>query len=257
MRIRSLLAALLAGLLVASATPALAESKSTALSPAQEKAVRKLVRDYLFENPEIIIEAMQKLREKRKLAERQRIGKVLASYRQQIYENPQSPIAGNPKGDVTIVEFFDYQCGYCKSVMDRLLKTVRGDGNIRLVFKEFPILGPNSVFAARAALASRGQKKYFEFHELLMGFKGKLSREAVFALAKSIGLDTKRLARDMNDPKIKKTIARNFQLAQLLKINGTPAFIIGDKLVPGALSKQQLEAYIAGARDKRVSAQPR
>ena len=248
MRLRTFLAALIIMLL---AGPAFAESSSKALSPAQEEAVRKLVRDYLVKNPEVIIEAMAKLREKRQQAERARVGKVLAGYREQIFENPQSPIAGNPKGDVTIVEFFDYQCGYCKAVMDRLLKTVKGDGKIRLVFKEFPILGPDSVFAARAALASRKQGKYSEFHELLMGFKGKLSQEAVFALAKSIGLDTKKLAKDMTDPKIRKIIARNFQLAQLLKINGTPAFIIGDQLVPGALSKQQLDAYIASARDKK------
>ena len=251
MRLRSLPAVLLAGLLAVTAAPVLAQSTAKALTPAQERAVRKLVRDYLIKNPEIIIEAMQKLREKRQQVERDRIGKVLVAYRTQIFENPQSPIAGNPKGDVTIVEFFDYQCSYCKAVMERLLETVKSDGKIRLVFKEFPILGPNSVFAARAALASRNQRKYFEFHELLMGFKGKLSQEAVFVLAKSIGLDTKRLAKDMNDPVIRKIIARNFQLAQLLKINGTPAFIIGDRLVPGALSKQQLDTFIASARDKK------
>lgn len=250
MRLRIFLAALLAGLLAASA-PVLAESTAKALTPAQEQAVRKLVRDYLVDNPEIIVEAMQRLRAKRQRSEQDRIAKVLVAYRTQIFENPRSPITGNPKGDVTIVEFFDYQCGYCKAVMDRLLKTVKDDGNIRLVFKEFPILGPNSVFAARAALASRNQGKYFEFHELLMGFKGKLSQEAVFVLAKSIGLDTKRLAREMNERKIRKIIARNFLLAQRLKINGTPAFIIGDKLVPGAVSQQQLDAYIASARDKK------
>jgi protein-disulfide isomerase len=251
MRLRFLPAALLAGLLAVTAAPVLAQGTSKALTPAQEQAVRKLVRDYLIENPEIIVEAMQRLRQKRQRAERERIGKVLVAYRTQIFENPRSPIAGNPKGDVTIVEFFDYQCPYCKQVMDRLLKTVADDGKIRLVFKEFPILGPNSMFAARAALASRNQGKYFKFHELLMGFKGKLSQEAVFVLAKSIGLDTKRLARDMDDPKIRKMIARNLQLAQLLKINGTPAFIIGDRLVPGAISRQQLEAYVARARDKK------
>lgn len=251
MRFRSLPAALLAGLLAATAAPVLAQGTAKALTPAQEQAVRKLVRDYLIENPEIIVEAMQRLRDKRQLAERERIAKVLVDYRTQIFENPRSPVTGNPKGDVTIVEFFDYQCTYCKQVMDRLLKTVEGDGKIKLVFKEFPILGPNSMFAARAALASRRQGKYFKFHELLMGFKGKLSQETVFVLAKSIGLDTKRLAKDMNDPKIRKMISRNFELAQRLKINGTPAFIIGDKLVPGAINQQQLDDYIASARDKK------
>ena len=251
MRFRSLPAALLAGLLAATAAPVLAQGTAKALTPAQEQAVRKLVRDYLIENPEIIVEAMQRLRDKRQLAERERIAKVLVDYRTQIFENPRSPVTGNPKGDVTIVEFFDYQCPYCKQVMDRLLKTVEGDGKIKLVFKEFPILGPNSMFAARAALASRRQGKYFKFHELLMGFKGKLSQETVFVLAKSIGLDTKRLAKDMNDPKIRKIISRNFELAQRLKINGTPAFIIGDKLVPGAINQQQLDDYIASARDKK------
>ncbi len=251
MRLRSLLAGLLAGLLLVTTAQVFAQGMSKALNPAQEDAVRKLVRDFLIKNPEVIVEAMQGLREKRKQAERGRIGKVLVTYRKQIFENPQSPITGNPKGDVTIVEFFDYQCPYCKQVMGRLLKTVADDGKIRLVFKEWPILGPNSMFAARAALAAHRQGKYFKYHEVVMGFKGKLTQEAVFVLAKSIGLDTKQLAKDMNDPKIRKIIARNFKLAERLKINGTPAFIIGDQLIPGAITQQQLKAFIARARGKK------
>ena len=152
---RSFAAALISASLVLPSLAAADESKAKqSFTPSQEEAIRKLVKDYLIKNPEVLVEAMQKLREKQQAAERQRVKRALVALRSDIYENPESPVAGNPKGDVTIVEFFDYQCGYCKSVADRVLKTVKDDGNVRLVFKEFPILGAQSVFAAKAALAA-------------------------------------------------------------------------------------------------------
>ena len=246
---RSFAAALIGASLVVPSLAAADDSKAKqSFTPGQEEAIRKLVKDYLIKNPEVLVEAMQKLREKQQAAERQRLKRALVALRSDIYENPESPVAGNPKGDVTIVEFFDYQCGYCKSVVDRLLKTVKDDGNVRLVFKEFPILGAQSVFAAKAALAARKQGKYNEFHEALMRLKGGINHDSVFAVAKSVGIDTKQLAKDMTDPALDKVIQKNFAIARALRINGTPAFIIGDQLVPGAVNEQNLKAFIERAR---------
>jgi len=250
MRFRLLAAAALGAVLIAGAGPALPETAKAPLSAAQEKAIKDLVRKYIIAHPEIIVEAMEKLRAERQKREKERVKAALVSMRKDIYDDPASPIAGNKDGDVVIVEFFDYQCGYCKSVVDRLMKTIKTDGKIKIVFKEFPILGPGSVLAARAALAARKQGKYFEFHDKLMRLKGRVNQVSVFAVAKSVGLDTKRLAADMRDPAIDKALRANYALAKALSINGTPAFIIGNQLVPGAVSQEMLKDYIEQARKK-------
>jgi protein-disulfide isomerase len=250
MRFRPLAAAALALLLIAGSGAALAETAKKPLSAAQEEAIKALVKKYIIENPEIIVEAMERLRAERQKREKTRVKQALVALRKQIYEDKASPVGGNRQGDVVIVEFFDYQCGYCKSVVDRLMKTVKKDGKIKLVFKEFPILGPQSVFAARAALAARKQGKYFVFHDTLMRLKGRVTQASVFAIAKSVGLDTKQPAKDMRDPAIDKALRANFALARALRINGTPAFIIGDQLVPGAVGQEMLDSYIEQARKK-------
>lgn len=255
MRFRPLAAAAMGLLLLAgplSAAPAAfaAEAKAP-LTAAQEEAIKALVKRYIIEHPEIIVEAMERLRADREKKQKQAVKATLVAKRKEIFENPASPIGGNAAGDVTIVEFFDYQCGYCKGVVDRLMKTVKADGKIRLVFKEFPILGPHSVFASRAALAAKKQGKYFEFHNAMMRLKGAVNKESVFAVAKSVGIDTKQLAKDMRDPAIEKALRANFALARALRINGTPAFIIGEELVPGAVPQKMLESYIEQARSKK------
>ena len=259
MRFRSLAAAalgflLVAGTLISAGTlgvpPAFAAEAKKPLTAAQEEAIKALVKKYLIAHPEVIVEAMERLRAEREKRQKEQAKAALVAKRKEIFEDAASPIGGNEAGDVTIVEFFDYQCGYCKSVVDRLMKTVKKDGKIKMVFKEFPILGPHSVFAARAALAAKKQGKYFEFHNAMMRFKGAVNQESVFAIAKSVGIDTKQLAKDMRDPAIAKALRANFALARSLRINGTPAFIIGDELVPGAVNQQMLESYIEQARKK-------
>jgi len=253
MRFRLLAAAALGFFLIAgplSATSAMAAEAKKPLTSAQEEAIKSLVKKYLIEHPEVIVEAMERLRAERQKREKEQVKAALVAMRRQIYEDAASPVAGNKAGDVVIVEFFDYQCGYCKSVIDRLMKTVKADGKIKLVFKEFPILGPQSVFAARAALAAKKQGKYLEFHDKLMRLKGRITQTSVFAVAKSVGIDTKQLAKDMRDPAIDKAIRANYALARTLRINGTPAFIIGDQLVPGAVNQQMLDGYIQQARKK-------
>jgi protein-disulfide isomerase len=232
------------------AGPVLAAEAKKPLSGAQEEAVKALVKKYLIEHPEIIVEAMERLRAERENKQKAQVKAALVAKRQEIYADAASPTAGNTSGDVTIVEFFDYQCGYCKGVVDRLMKTVKSDGKIKIVFKEFPILGPQSVFAARAALAAKKQGKYFEFHNAMMRMKGAVNQVSVFAVAKSVGIDTKQLAKGMGDPAIEKALRANFALARTLRINGTPAFIIGNELVPGAVNQQMLESYIEAARKK-------
>lgn len=233
---------------LALAGPAGAADAPKAFSPEQEKAIREVVRDYLVNHPEVLVEAIQALQEKQQAAEKDQRQKALVAHRAELEQDADSPVAGNPKGNVTIVEFFDYRCPYCKSVSDRLFDTVKADGNVRYVLKEFPILGPESVVAAKAALAARKQGKYVEFHRALMAVRGNLDENAVMALAKTVGLDAKRLRDDMDGPAIAESLDRNLKLAQALKIDGTPAFVVGDQLVPGAVSTEALKMLIDQTR---------
>ena len=159
-----------------------------------------------------------------------------------------SPVSGNPKGDVTLVEFFDYQCGYCKRSLKPVRDLLETDRQLRIVWKEFPILGPVSRFAARAAMASENQGRYLEFHVAVMGSRGKLTEDRVMTLAGSVGLDVQRLRRDMDDPAIEEYLDETIRLAQVLGIRGTPAFVIGDTLVPGVVGDARLKELIAKAR---------
>lgn len=221
------------------------------LSPAQEEAVERILRDYLLEHPEIIVESIQRMQEAERVAEAERRQVTLAELRPALNESPGSPTAGNPDGDVTVIEFFDYRCPYCKRVVEPLLEAVTEDGQVRLVFKEFPILGDDSVFAARAALAARLQDDalYRDFHIALMGSKSKLTEPIVMAIAEATGLDVERLRADMKAPEVEDEIRQNYVLARALDIDGTPAFIIGEQVVPGAISLDDIKDLIDKARN--------
>lgn len=217
---------------------------------AQEEAIRDIVRDYLVEHPEIIVEAIEALRQRQQVQEQENARQAVAANADALFDDPHAPVIGNPDGDVTIVEFFDYRCGYCKSVLPALVDLMEQDGNIRMVMKEFPILGPESRFAARAALAARAQGLYSEFHLKLMQAKGELSEDAVMAIAESIGLDVDKLRDDMGSETIDRALQRNFELAERLSIRGTPAFVIGDELVPGAIGADQLRRLVEQQRER-------
>jgi len=210
--------------------------------------IERIVRDYLREHPEVILEAVDAFKKKQEEAELTDIKKAMAARRAEIVSDPSSPVGGNVKGDVTLVEFFDYQCGVCKSVHGMVADMVKSDGRIRRVYKDWPILGPESMFAARAALASRKQDKYVAFHDALMEAKAPLSDQTVFATAKTVGIDIARLKRDMNDPEIAAILQRNFALADALHINGTPSFVIGNVLVRGARDLDSMRDLVARAR---------
>ncbi len=230
------------------ATSLILPSNAPAGEATDKTAVEQIVREYLLANPEIIVEAMAVLRERERVAEATESEQSINDHYESLTRSPDDPVAGDPDGDVVIVEFFDYRCPYCKRVVEPLMKAVEDDGNIRLVFKEYPILGPESAFAARAALAANKQGKYTELHVALMSSEGQLTEANVFKIAKSVGLDTDQLRSDMDDPEIERQIAANYALANILGIKGTPAFVIGRELVPGAIDMQRMKRYIAQAR---------
>jgi len=231
--------------------PVYADSAKPVFSSIQNKAIEKIVHDYLLAHPEVIVEAMHELEAREKAQSADKFDKALAGNRQQIYNDPGSFVAGNRVGDITIVEFFDYQCGYCKRAFGPLMQALESDSRIRLVLKEFPILGPTSITASRAVMAAGRQGKYFEMHKALYESKGSLSDEKVIGIARDLGLDIKKLAADMKSPEIGKIIDRNYALADALGIEGTPAFIIGDKLYPGALDSERLEGILEEQRKKK------
>ncbi len=247
MRLARILVAVLA-VLVLGASPATAAEDT--LSPGQKRAVEEVVREYLRRNPEILLEAIAAVRAKSDAEQQTKVRKNLVSLRSELENDPASPVGGNPRGNVTIVEFFDYQCPYCKRVFPAVQKLLESDGNIRYVFKEFPILGPQSVVAARAALAvwKLDKDKYVSFHTALMQTKGRLSEQRILNIAAESGLDVERLRAAMADPGIGKALARNYELAKALDINGTPAFVIGDRVVPGAVDLETLTALVSQAR---------
>ena len=234
---------LIAPLLLAAA-PLAAEEPS----PAETERVQRIVRDYLQQHPEVIIEAIKSYQDKRAAAEAGKARQTISALQDELLRDPASPVGANPAGDVSIVEFFDYRCPYCKAVAPDLAKALAADGKVRLIYKEFPILGASSMLAAKAALASQQQGKYIPFHEKLIAFKGNLDEVAIFAMAADIGLDVAKLKSDMQKPEIDAAIQRNYKLADKLAIQGTPAFVIGSELLPGAASVDELTAAIRRAR---------
>ena len=216
----------------------------------EKKRIEKIIREYLINNPEVLEEAIRALQAKREARRQTAARASIRKNRKQIYQDPDDPVGGNPNGDVTIVEFFDYRCGFCKRVAPVVEEALAKDKKIRLVYKEFPVLGPNSVLAARAALAARAQGKYLVFHKALMKAKISYDEASIMKIAALVGIDTARLKKDMQAPAIQAQIAKTRALARSLNIRGTPAFIVGEQLFPGALKPAQLAHMIQQARKK-------
>lgn len=241
-------AAVLGLALVGAATPTV-YAQAQSVDPETAR-IEKIVRDYLLRNPEVLLEAMQALKEKQQ-DEQERVAQAaIRTNRDTLFKDPNSFVAGNPNGNFTVVEFFDYRCGYCKQARPAVAEMLKRDPNVRLVLKEFPILGPDSLTASRAAVAALiGQKdKYYAFHQALYDYKAALSEDAVLSIAKSTGLDVDKLKQDMKSPKVDQILADNRALGDKLAINGTPAFIIGNQLLPGAAPVESLLAAVSQAR---------
>jgi len=229
-----------------SSAPAAAQQAADTMDKEQ---IEQIVRDYLLKNPEIVIQAIEGYQAQQRLAEHQKRQQALAELRERIYNDPNSPDNGVTDYDVTMIEFFDYQCHYCKKIFPDLVSVMDGDKRLRVVFKELPILGPASTYAARAALAARKQGKYMEFHTALMDLRGQLNEQRVMRTAAEIGLDTEQLAADMNDPEVEAQIRSNLSIAQEVGINGTPAMLIGNKFIPGAIDRAQMLKLVAEVRE--------
>lgn len=225
--------------LAALALPAAAEEIAPGLD---RETLRREIRAYLLENPEVLYEALEILENRRRIAEAAAERDLVRAHAEEIRNDGYSHVAGNPDGRLTVVEFFDYRCGYCKRAHADITTLVRTNPDIRFVLKEFPILGPDSLLAARAAMAAlrQGGGKYYDFHNRLMTFGGAINDAVIDKLAERSGIDVARMRADMALPEIEQQIARTHALAQTLGLNGTPTFIIGDRIVRGAIPLDEM-----------------
>ncbi len=230
------------------ATPASADS----FSDTQRSDIEAIVRNYLVTHPEVLEEAMTELSKRQADAEAKKHEASITENANAIFNSPRQVVLGNKDGDVTFVEFFDYNCGYCKRAMTDMLDLLKSDSKLKVVLKEFPVLSQGSVEAAQVAVAVRMQdptgKKYLDFHQKLLGGRGPADKAHALAAAKDAGLDVARIEKDMNSPEARATIEENFKLAESMGMNGTPSYVIGKQVVVGAVGLEGLKEKIGIAR---------
>lgn len=243
------LAAVCAALL-AFASPEI--SRAAEFSASQRSEIEKIVREYIIAHPEVLQEAMAELEKRQAAAEAEKHKDAVKQHAQALFSSPRQVVLGNPQGNVTFVEFFDYNCGYCKRAMDDMMALMKSDPKLKVVLKEFPVLGPGSVEAAQVGIAVHMQdktgKKYLEFHQKLLGSRGQADRARALAVAKEIGMNMAQIDKDMQGPEVKATLQENFKLAEALGLNGTPSYVIGDKVIIGAVGLAPLQEGINNAR---------
>jgi protein-disulfide isomerase len=250
MRIKARLAfaAAAVSLALAGAPPAVADS----FSADQREEIGKIVKDYLLTHPEVMQDVMAELEKHQQSVEAEKHRAAVAENKATLFSSPHQVVLGNPQGNVTMVEFFDYNCGFCKRAMSDMLDLIKSDGNLKFVLKEFPVLGEGSVEAARVAVAARMQdtsgKKYVEFHQKLLGGRGGADKMHALAVAKEVGFDMPRLERDMGSDEVKKTIEENMKLAEALGVSGTPSYVVGQEVVIGAVGLDALRDKINAER---------
>jgi protein-disulfide isomerase len=218
----------------------------------QREEIEKIVKEYIIAHPEVLQEAMTELDKRQAEADAEKARATIKNNEQAIFDSPRQVTVGNPQGDVTLVEFFDYNCGYCKRALSDLVDLMKSDSKLRVVLKEFPVLGPSSIEAAQVAVAVRMQdktgKKYLEFHQKLLGGRGQADRARALAVAKDVGLDMTRLEKDMASDEAKATFDENIKLAEALGMNGTPSYVIGSEVVVGAAGLEALRQKVNTAR---------
>jgi protein-disulfide isomerase len=239
-----------AALALGAAAPAAAQD----FSPAQRGEIEKIIKEYLIKHPEVLQEVMAELEKKQQLAETEKARSAIKNHSEALFNSPRQVVLGNPQGDVTFVEFFDYNCGYCKRALNDMMELMGKDPKLKVVLKEFPVLGPGSVEAAQVAVAVRMQdktgKKYLEFHQKLLTGRGQIDKAKALAAAKEIGLDMARMEKDLKSDEIGKTLEESMKLAEALGLNGTPSYVIGNDVVIGAVGLAQLGQKIQAARQQ-------
>ncbi|HSD93333.1 MAG TPA: DsbA family protein [Methyloceanibacter sp.] len=235
------------------AAPGVVDAPSAALD---EKRIVDIVQDYLIKNPEILVEMTTELDKRQQAEQAEQQVTVISENSDAIFRSPLSYAAGNPDGDVSVVEFFDYNCGFCRRALPDVVKLIDNDDKVRVVFKEFPIFGEESEDAAKAALAAGKQGKYFEMHQKLFSESGKANKEKALKIAQELGLDIPQLETDMASAEVQQAIDEAKDLAVKLGLQGTPFYLIGDRNVPGAPDDlyDQLTAKVAEVREQGCEA---
>jgi protein-disulfide isomerase len=238
----------LAFTLGATVAPAHAQS----VSAPQRTEIEKIIREYLLAHPEVLQEAMAELEKKQQVAESEKARGAIRTHSDALFNSPRQVTLGNPQGDVTFVEFFDYNCGYCKRALTDMMELMGKDPKLKVVLKEFPVLGPASVEVAQVGVAVRMQdktgKKYLEFHQKLLTGRGQVDKAKAIAAAKDVGLDMARLEKDLKSDEIGKTLEESMKLAEALGLNGTPSYVINNDVVIGAVGLAALSQKIQAAR---------
>jgi protein-disulfide isomerase len=248
--LRSFSAGLLAVLL---ALPAAAPVRAQSFTSDQRSEIERIVKEYLLSHPELLQDVMTELEKRQTAADAEKHRSAVKEYSAAIFASPRQVTLGNTQGDVTVVEFFDYNCGYCKRAMNDMLELLKTDAKLKFVLKEFPVLGESSVQAAQVAAAVRmqdksGGKKYLEFHQKLLSGRGQADKTRALAVAKEVGLDVARIEKDMVGDEVKAQLEESFKLADALGLNGTPSYVVGGDVVIGAVGLNTLKEKVNTAR---------
>jgi protein-disulfide isomerase len=233
-------------------SPAAQTPSAQTFSTDQRHEIENIIKNYLVQHPEILQDAMDALDKHQKEADAEKARATIKDNNATIFNSPHQVVLGNPQGNVTMVEFFDYNCGFCKRALPDMLELLKTNPDLKFVLKEFPVLGQGSVEAAHVAVAARMQdssgKKYIEFHQKLLGGRGPADKAHALAVAKEVGFDMARIEKDMDSDEVKKTIDEDMKLADALGVNGTPTYVVGDEVVVGAVGLDELRAKIKAAQ---------
>ncbi|WP_445504005.1 DsbA family protein [Microvirga sp. G4-2] len=228
-----------------------AQAQNAVFNEQQKQAIGEVVREYLLKNPEVLAEVISELEKRQAEAQQTAQASAVKETKQTLLNAPHSYVAGNPSGDVTLVEFFDYNCGYCKKALSDVQTLLKSDPKLRVVLKDFPVLGPDSVEASRVALAVKNQlqgQKLFDYHVKVLETRGRVGGERAMAVAKEMGVDMAKLQKDMDSPELRAALQENMALGDKLNLTGTPAFIIGETVIPGAVGLEPLKQVVDNVR---------
>ena len=232
--------------------PAAPGSRPAEFSAPQKTEIEKIIRDYIVSHPEVLQEAIAELDKRQAAADTEKAKAAVASNAEALFNSSRQVVLGNPKGDVTLVEFFDYNCALLQARLPDMMELLKDDPKLKVVLKEFPVLGPGSVEAAKVAVAVRMQdktgKKYLDFHQKLLGGRGQADKARALAVAKEVGMDMARLDKDMASDEVKVSLEESLKLAETLGLNGTPSYIIGSDVVVGAVGLDALRGKVSFAR---------
>jgi protein-disulfide isomerase len=239
------LVALVAALLAAGHATAADEPKLT------QQEIEKIVRDYLLREPEVLAEAFKRLQQRQSASAAMRSKQAIHDHRQALFADQTSPVEGNAQGKVTIVEFFDYRCVHCRSVASTIDQLLSSNASVRVVYKNFPVLGEPSILAARAAVAAQQQGGWPKLHRAMLTFDGDFTVETLLTLGTSVGLDSAKLKTDMMSPETERALQAHLTLAAALGLDATPSFVIGDRVIRGALSPEAFQALVDEEAGKR------